>query len=80
MGAPHYTDYPKMNLTLKWSLEAELKSKEEQSRILDEEVETFSQWLTNLPDSRAAGALSSPERALIKTYLVQKLTGKLGGD
>lgn len=68
-----------MNVILKWSPEAELKPKEEQSQILDQEVEAFSQWLAALPDSRASGALSNPERALIKTYLVQKLTGKLGG-
>lgn len=68
-----------MHLTLKWSSEDELKSKDEQSVILDQEVELYSQWLAALPDSKAAGALNSSERALIKTYLVQKLTGKLGG-
>lgn len=72
----------KSNLTLSWlpgsAVDGE-KSKEEQSKMLDEEVEIYSQWLADLPDEKAKGALSNPERALIKTYLVQKLAGKLGG-
>lgn len=69
-----------MHVTLKWTDPVfSLAAKEEQSKVLDEEVEAYSQWLSALPDSRVSGALNSGERALIKTYLIQKLTGKLGG-
>lgn len=55
------------------------KAKEEVLVLIDAEVERFSTWMAVLPDSRARGALSNPEKALIKTYLVQKLTGKIDG-
>jgi hypothetical protein len=52
--------------------------KEEQSKALDAEVERFSQFMENeVPDIIARGPLMTPEKALLKTYLVQKLTGKL---
>lgn len=53
------------------------KTKEALLPVLEAEVERFSKWMAELDDPRAKGALSNPERALIKTYLVQKLTGKL---
>jgi len=65
------------DVTLKLAEEHSSKSKEEQLLLLDKEVDRFSKWMAELPDVRARGALSNPERALIKTYLVQKLTGKL---
>lgn len=55
------------------------KAKEEVLTLLDAEVDRFSTWMAALPDTRARGALSNPERALLKTYLVQKLTGKIDG-
>ena len=66
-----------MALELKLTQEHEGKTKEEVSALLDEEVEKFSVWMENLSDWRAKGALSKPEKALVKTYLVQKLTGKI---
>lgn len=68
-----------MDVILKLADGIASKSKEEQSKVLDEEVERFSQWLSNLPDKMVSGALNDPERALIKTYLVQKLRGALDG-
>jgi hypothetical protein len=53
------------------------KSKEELSAILDREIEKFSQYMSTIGDWKAVGPLSAPERALIKTYLVQKVTGKI---
>ena len=44
---------------------------------MDREIEKFSKWMAALPDERARGALSNPEKALLKTYLVQKFTGKI---
>lgn len=66
-----------MGLELKLTPEHDGKTKEEISALLDEEVERFSVWMENLSDWRAKGALSKPEKALVKTYLVQKLTGKI---
>lgn len=45
-------------------------SKEELLKKMDEEVEKFSRYMANLPDSRARGALSNPEKALVKTFMV----------
>jgi hypothetical protein len=56
------------------------KPKEELLKLLDEEVETFSSYMETLSDWRANGALSAPEKALVKSYLVAKLTNKLDGD
>ena len=67
---------PKVILTLDPSLEG--KTKEEKSLIFDEEIQRFSDWLSQVSDFKAQGPLSRPERALIKTYLVQKYSGKIG--
>lgn len=53
------------------------KDQQAQLEAVDREVERYSKWLTELKDSRASGALNSAEKALIKTYLVQKLHGKI---
>lgn len=65
------------DLVLKLSEELEGKTKEEKLVIFDKEVDRFSKWLERLNDPRANGPLSNPEKALLKTYLVQKYTGKL---
>lgn len=67
------------DLQLKLADEHATKTKEEISALLDAEVDRFSTFMDNLDDWKAKGALSKPERALIKTYLVQKLTGKIDG-
>jgi hypothetical protein len=69
-----------MDLQLTLTDEHKAKSKEELLPILDLEVERFSKWLAErCPDPMARGPLSNPERALIKTYLVQKLAGRVDG-
>lgn len=55
------------------------KSKEELLALLDHEVDDFSQFMSTLGDWRSVGPLNPPERALIKTYLVHKITGKIDG-
>lgn len=67
-------------LTLTLSTEHAGKTKEEISLLLDQEVENFSNYMANIGDWKSVGALSNAERALVKTYLVQKLTGKLEGS
>lgn len=47
------------------------------SSLLDQEVEQFSKFMSSIGDWKTAGPLNEAERALIKTYLVQKLTGKV---
>ncbi len=66
-----------MDIQMSWSNGLGSKSFKEQSDALDREVERYSKWISNLSDSRVSGPLNNPERALIKTYLIQKLTGKL---
>jgi hypothetical protein len=59
---------------------AEGKSTENQDEVLpllDQEIERFSTYMSNLPDARAAGPLINPEKAILKTYLVAKLRGRL---
>lgn len=46
--------------------------REEVEKILDREVERFSNFMANLGDWRGSGALSNPEKMLLKTYLIQK--------
>jgi hypothetical protein len=53
------------------------KTKEELLAELDQEVERFSIFMGNLEDWRVRGALNNPEKALMKTYLVNKIQGKL---
>ena len=53
------------------------KTKEELLAELDQEVEKFSIFMGNLEDWRVRGALNNPEKALLKTYLVNKIQGKL---
>ncbi len=53
--------------------------REKLSTLFDQEIEDFSKFMSTIGDWRSVGPLSSPERALIKTYLVQKLTGKIDG-
>lgn len=64
------------DIVLKFSEEHEPKSQDEKSKLFDEEIERFSQFMTNIGDWRAAGPLNSRERILLKTFLVQKYTGK----
>lgn len=54
-----------------------LVTKEEALVEVNSEVDKFSDWMANLEDARARGALNSPEKALIRTYLMQKVQGKL---
>ena len=54
-----------------------LVEKEELLKEVEVEVEKFSSYMENLEDWRARGALNNPEKALLRTYLVQKLQGKI---
>jgi hypothetical protein len=54
-----------------------LVSKEEMLAEVNQEVEKFSEWMANLDNSLARGALNNPEKALVRTYLIQKLQGKI---
>lgn len=65
------------SIDMKLPEEFETKSKEEQLALLDDEITRFSTFMANLPDSRARGALSNPEKALLKSYLVAKIRGRL---
>jgi hypothetical protein len=49
------------------------KSKEELLAVLDEEIANFSRHMMTIDPPEARGALSNPEKALLKTYLVAKL-------
>jgi len=56
---------------------ADKKTKEEILGEVNEEVERFSNFMATLEDWRARGALNSPEKALLRTYLIQKSQGKI---
>ena len=55
------------------------KSKEETLVVLDAEVERFSTFMASMRDWRVQGPLLGGEKALLKTYLVHKLNGKIDG-
>ena len=65
------------DLLLQLAPEHQSKSKEELSILFDQEVDRFSRYMATMGDWKAAGPLLPLERVLIKTYLVQKYTGKL---
>ena len=65
------------NIVLKLADEHANKSKEELSKLFDEEVERFSEYMATIGDWRSVGPLNKMEKTLIKTYLVQKFTGKV---
>jgi hypothetical protein len=53
--------------------------KDELMKLIDAEVDRFSNYMATLADPMARGPLNRPERALVKTYIVQKLRGALDG-
>jgi hypothetical protein len=65
------------DVTVSFHPDHEAKGKDQKLAVLDEEVARFSDYMAKLDDARARGALSNPEKALIKTYLVAKLREKL---
>jgi hypothetical protein len=56
--------------TVQLAPEVVSKTKEELSAMFDEEVEAFSTYLTTLTDLRANDPLTTPEKMLIKTFLI----------
>lgn len=67
------------DIHVQFSEEHSGKKKEELLALLDREIDDFSNFMSTLGDWKSVGPLSPPERALIKTYLVHKVTGKLDG-
>jgi len=51
------------------------KTKDELVEAFRKEVDDFSAWMERLPDWKYQGPLSSAERILLVTYLMQKYTG-----
>lgn len=62
-------------LTLQLPSDTAAGTKEEISKLLDTEIDKFSEYMCNIGDWKTAGPLLPQERALIKTYLVQKVKG-----
>jgi len=52
------------------------KSKVEILEEVDKEIELFSAFMVSIKDWRAQGALTNPEKVLLRTFLIQKLQGK----
>jgi len=52
-------------------------TKEEVLKEVEVEVEAFSNFMATLDNSLARGALNNPEKALVRTYLIQKFQGKI---
>lgn len=52
------------------------KSKEEKSELLEKELDSFSSYMEKLDNKWFQGRLIPQERALLKSYLVWKLSGK----
>lgn len=65
------------NIELKLDPKYDGKTKEELLAAVNEDIEVFSNFMANLPDWRANGALSNPEKALIRTFIVHKLKGRI---
>ena len=67
------------DVIVSFAAEHSTKTKEELSMLLDKELEDFSKYMSTIGDWRAVGPLTHAEKALVKTYLVQKVTGKIDG-
>lgn len=65
------------NIELKLDPKYDGKTKDEILKAVDEDIEVFSNFMANLPDWRAQGALSNSEKALIRTFVVHKLKGRI---
>lgn len=55
------------------------ESKAKWAAAIEEEVVSFSKFMGNLQDPMARGELEDFEMALVRSYLIAKLTGKLDG-
>jgi len=62
-------------ITLQLPSDIAAAPKEEISKLLDAEIDQFSEYMSSIGDWKTAGPLLPQERALIKTYLVQKVKG-----
>jgi len=49
--------------------------KEELLKMFDQEIEDFSKFMAHLPDVKGQGPLTTPEKMIMKTYLVHKYKG-----
>lgn len=67
------------DVVVKFADEHAGKTREQLEPLLDAEVERFSAFMAALPDWKARGELRKDEKALIKSYLVARVTGKLDG-
>jgi hypothetical protein len=65
------------NIELKLDPKYDGKTQEEVLAAVNEDIEVFSNFMANLPDWRASGALSNAEKALIRTFIVHKLKGRI---
>lgn len=65
------------NIELKLDPKYDGMVKEEVLKAIDEDIEAFSDFMAKLGDWRANGALSNPEKALIRTFIVHKLKGRI---
>lgn len=74
--APQVVTAPDMSDAILKLIEAKPEKMEEALPVINEEVERFSAYMTSL-NSVAAAPLSNPEKALIRTYLVAKVRGRL---
>lgn len=52
-------------------------SKEELLQIFEKEIDNFSRWMERAPSTLQQGALTKPERIILMTYFMKKLSGEL---
>lgn len=71
--------YGVSTISVKWAdpTAVDSMSKDQQVALIEREVEGFSAYMSGISDPRAAGPLTKPERALVTTFLVAKLRGKI---
>lgn len=67
------------NIIVQFSEDHSGKNREQLEPLIDAEVERFNRFMQQLPDWKSRGDLHKSEKALLKSYLVARLTGKLEG-
>jgi hypothetical protein len=66
-----------MDILVKLDDQHTSKSKEEKLEVINREIERFSQFMSTVGDWKAVGPLNEMEKVIIRTYLIQKLNGRI---
>lgn len=65
------------DLVLKFNDSHENKTKEQLLEVVEQELNRFSTFMERIGDWKARGSLTDRERILLRTYLLNKASGRI---